>query len=104
MIDWNPQNDLQAVSRAHRIGQKNVVNIYRLVTKDTVEEDILERAKQKMVLDHLVIQRMETSGKSLISTAGTESNKMFNRDELSAILKFGVRIHIPVTLSHRKRH
>ena len=34
--DWNPQNDIQAVARAHRIGQKNAVNIYRLVTKGTV--------------------------------------------------------------------
>lgn len=58
--DWNPQNDLQAQSRAHRIGQKHVVNIYRLMAKNTVEEDILERAKRKLVLDHLVIQRMST--------------------------------------------
>jgi chromodomain-helicase-DNA-binding protein 1 len=40
--DWNPQNDLQAMARAHRIGQKSHVNVYRLVTKDTVEEDVLE--------------------------------------------------------------
>eukprot|EP00069_Balaena_mysticetus_P000943 bmy_14963T0 len=62
--DWNPQNDLQAQARAHRIGQKKQVNIYRLVTKGSVEEDILERAKKKMVLDHLVIQRMDTTGKT----------------------------------------
>merc|ERR1712228_572754 len=54
--DWNPQNDLQAQARAHRIGQKEQVNVYRLVTKGSVEEDIVERAKKKMVLDHLVIQ------------------------------------------------
>jgi chromodomain-helicase-DNA-binding protein 1 len=53
--DWNPQNDLQAKARAHRIGQKNIVNIYHLIAKNMVEEDILERAKKKMVLDHLVI-------------------------------------------------
>merc|ERR1711923_519754 len=47
--DWNPQNDLQAMSRAHRIGQKDAVNIYRLVTSNSVEESILEWAKQKMV-------------------------------------------------------
>jgi SNF2 family DNA or RNA helicase len=56
------QNDLQAMSRAHRIGQKDTVNIYRFVTSGSVEEEILERAKRKMVLDHLVIQRMDTSG------------------------------------------
>lgn len=52
--DWNPQNDLQAMSRAHRIGQTEAVNIYRFVTSGSVEEDILERAKRKRVLDHLV--------------------------------------------------
>lgn len=39
----------QAMSRAHRIGQQDVVNIYRFVTSGSVEEDILERAKKKMV-------------------------------------------------------
>ena len=56
--DWNPQNDLQAMARAHRIGQKNFVNVYRLVSKNSVEEEILERAKRKMILDHVVIQRI----------------------------------------------
>lgn len=37
------------MSRAHRIGQQDVVNIYRFVTSGSVEEDILERAKRKMV-------------------------------------------------------
>ena len=65
--DWNPQNDLQAQARAHRIGQKRQVNIYRLVTCNSVEEDIVERAKKKMVLDHLVIQRMDTTGRTVLS-------------------------------------
>ncbi|XP_071312277.1 chromodomain-helicase-DNA-binding protein 1-like isoform X3 [Agelaius tricolor] len=88
--DWNPQNDLQAQARAHRIGQKKQVNIYRLVTKASVEEDILERAKKKMVLDHLVIQRMDTTGKTVLHTGSTPSSSTpFNKEELSAILKFG---------------
>ena len=53
---------VQAMSRAHRIGQKFHVNIYRFVTMGSVEQDILERAKRKMVLDHVIIQRMDTSG------------------------------------------
>lgn len=44
----------QAMSRAHRIGQQEVVNIYRFVTSKSVEEDILERAKKKMVM-HITI-------------------------------------------------
>jgi TATA-binding protein-associated factor len=39
--DWNPMKDLQAMDRAHRIGQKKVVNVYRLVTKGTLEEKIM---------------------------------------------------------------
>ncbi|KOB74709.1 Chromodomain-helicase-DNA-binding protein 1, partial [Operophtera brumata] len=91
--DWNPQNDLQAQARAHRIGQKNQVNIYRLVTARSVEEDIVERAKRKMVLDHLVIQRMDTTGRTVLNkrdgTPGTTANNPFNKEDLNAILKFG---------------
>ena len=88
--DWNPQNDLQAMARAHRIGQKEQVNVYRLVTKSSVEEDIIERAKKKMVLDHLVIQRMDTSGRTVLKTGDGGSSKAqpFSKDELNSILKF----------------
>jgi hypothetical protein len=44
------------------------VNIYRLVTSNSIEQDIVERAKKKMVLDHLVIQRMDTTGRTVLST------------------------------------
>ncbi|KAL6774468.1 hypothetical protein ACKKBG_A25100 [Auxenochlorella protothecoides x Auxenochlorella symbiontica] len=89
--DWNPQNDLQAMSRAHRIGQKDTVNIYRFVTSGSVEEDILERAKAKMVLDHLVIQRMDTSGRTVLGgpQGGQSGTKLFGKDEMAAILRFG---------------
>lgn len=65
------------------------VNIYRLVTKNSVEEDIIERAKKKMVLDHLVIQRMDTTGRTVLDKKSGSNNNPFNKDELSAILKFG---------------
>ncbi|XP_064620008.1 chromodomain-helicase-DNA-binding protein 1-like isoform X2 [Lineus longissimus] len=90
--DWNPQNDLQAQARAHRIGQKNQVSVYRLVHKSTVEEDIIERAKKKMVLDHLVIQRMDTTGRTVLNRGAVPSSNStnpFNKAELSSILKFG---------------
>ncbi|KAM0947843.1 putative DNA helicase chromatin remodeling SNF2 family [Dioscorea sansibarensis] len=86
--DWNPQNDLQAMSRAHRIGQQEVVNIYRFVTSKSVEEDILERAKKKMVLDHLVIQKLNAEGR-LEKKETKKGNSMFDKNELSAILRFG---------------
>ncbi|EGG10702.1 uncharacterized protein MELLADRAFT_22404, partial [Melampsora larici-populina 98AG31] len=86
--DWNPQNDLQAMARAHRIGQKNHVNVYRLVTKDTVEEDVLERAKRKMILEYAIINQMDTSGKN-VGKKEAPKTQQFNKEDLSAILKFG---------------
>lgn len=46
--DWNPQADLQAMDRAHRIGQKKQVKVYRFVTEMAIEEKVLERAAQKI--------------------------------------------------------
>ncbi|KAI5060455.1 hypothetical protein GOP47_0024875 [Adiantum capillus-veneris] len=86
--DWNPQNDLQAMSRAHRIGQQEVVNIYRFVMSKSVEEDILERAKKKMVLDHLVIQKLNAQGR-LEKKETKKGTSMFDKNELAAILRFG---------------
>ncbi|KAL6735240.1 hypothetical protein Aduo_005699 [Ancylostoma duodenale] len=54
--DWNPHNDIQAFSRAHRIGQQNKVMIYRFVTRNSVEERITSVAKKKMLLTHLVVR------------------------------------------------
>ena len=89
--DWNPQNDLQAQARAHRIGQKNQVNIYRLVSKNSIEEDIVERTKQKLVLDHLVIQRMDTTGRTVLNKTSMPGNSSvpYTKDEINSILKFG---------------
>jgi len=53
--DWNPTMDQQAMDRAHRPGQTKQVTVYRLVTRNTVEEHILKRAKQKASMHHLVI-------------------------------------------------
>lgn len=54
--DWNPQADLQAQDRAHRIGQKKQVNVQRLVTEMTCEQRIVERAAVKMKIDHMIVQ------------------------------------------------
>ncbi|CAI2179377.1 18848_t:CDS:2 [Funneliformis geosporum] len=91
--DWNPQNDLQAMARAHRIGQKNHVNVYRFVSKDTIEESILERAKRKMVLEYCIIKQMDTSGMSILqkNPKNSKPSENFSREELSAILKFGAQ-------------
>lgn len=55
--DWNPMNDLQAMDRAHRLGQKKVVNVYRLITKNTLEEKIMGLQKFKMNIASTVINQ-----------------------------------------------
>ena len=55
--DWNPHMDLQAMDRAHRIGQKKTVMVYRLATAATVEEKVLSAAKQKLKLEQLVVSK-----------------------------------------------
>lgn len=53
--DWNPTLDLQAMDRAHRLGQTKDVTVYRLICKETVEEKILQRASQKSTVQQLVM-------------------------------------------------
>jgi len=55
--DWNPQMDLQAMDRAHRIGQLKQVRVFRMVTENTVDEKIVERAEIKLRLDRMVVQQ-----------------------------------------------
>merc|ERR1719327_1677092 len=76
--DWNPHNDIQAFSRAHRIGQQNKVMIYRFVTRNTVEERVTQVAKKKMMLTHLVVQAGPMGAKNNLS-----------KKEIDDILKFG---------------
>lgn len=56
--DWNPQNDLQAQARCHRIGQKKSVKVYRLICKNTYEREMFDRASLKLGLDKAVLQSM----------------------------------------------
>ncbi|XP_052205317.1 protein CHROMATIN REMODELING 19 [Diospyros lotus] len=58
-MDFNPQIDRQAEDRCHRIGQTKPVTIYRLVTKNTVDENVYEIAKRKLVLDAAVLETGE---------------------------------------------
>ena len=78
--DWNPQADLQAMDRAHRIGQTKQVVVYRFVTEQAIEEKVLERAAQKLRLDQLVIQqgRAQQAAKAAAS-----------KDELLTMIQHG---------------
>ncbi|CAG0889106.1 unnamed protein product [Darwinula stevensoni] len=66
--DWNPMKDLQAMDRAHRIGQKKVVNVYRLITRGTLEEKIMGLQKFKLATANTVI----TQDNASLQTMGTE--------------------------------
>jgi len=66
--DWNPQADVQAMGRVHRIGQKKPVTVYRLVSAGTVEERIVARAARKLLLDDMVSR--ENTFKMIASAAG----------------------------------
>ncbi|ORX92777.1 hypothetical protein K493DRAFT_263097 [Basidiobolus meristosporus CBS 931.73] len=59
--DWNPQNDLQAQARCHRIGQTKPVQIYRLITRNTYEKEMFDRAGFKLGLDKAVLQKMDAA-------------------------------------------
>ncbi|XP_027333357.1 CHD3-type chromatin-remodeling factor PICKLE [Abrus precatorius] len=73
--DWNPHADLQAMARAHRLGQINKVMIYRLITRGTIEERMIQMTKQKMVLEHLVVGRLKAQN--------------INQEELDDIIRYG---------------
>jgi TATA-binding protein-associated factor len=61
--DWNPMKDLQAIDRAHRIGQKRVVNVYRLILMDSLEQKImsLQRFKKNLAKNLIQSQRADMS-------------------------------------------
>ena len=79
--DWNPQADLQAMDRAHRIGQTKQVVVFRFVTENAIEEKVLERAAQKLRLDQLVIQQGRSQQQA---TKGANS-----KDELLTFIQHG---------------
>ena len=75
--DWNPQNDRQAMDRAHRIGQKKQVIVYRLIAQDTVDERMIQRAEIKKRLDSVVIQQGRL----------VDQSKTLEKDEMIAMIK-----------------
>ncbi|CAL0307234.1 unnamed protein product [Lupinus luteus] len=79
--DWNPQVDLQAQDRAHRIGQKKEVQVFRFCTEYTIEEKVIERAYKKLALDALVIQQGRLA-----------EQKSVNKDELLQMVRFGAEM------------
>jgi len=65
--DWNPMKDVQAMDRAHRIGQKKVVNVYRLITKGTLEEKIMGMQRFKLNIANSIVTQ-QNAGLSSMDT------------------------------------
>ncbi|XP_075992221.1 chromodomain helicase DNA binding protein kismet [Anticarsia gemmatalis] len=81
--DWNPQNDLQAQARCHRIGQQKMVKIYRLICRNTYEREMFDKASLKLGLDKAILQSMNT-------TQGKETGlKQLSKKEIEDLLKKG---------------
>ncbi|KAK2597461.1 hypothetical protein QQS21_005931 [Conoideocrella luteorostrata] len=89
--DFNPHQDIQALSRAHRIGQKRKVLCFQLMTKDTVEERIMQIGKKKMALDHALIESMdddELEGDDLESILKHGAQALFTDDYQKGAIKY----------------
>jgi len=80
--DWNPQQDLQAMDRAHRIGQTRNVIVYRFATRNTVEQKLLESAEAKRLLEKLVIRKG-----GVRNSRGKEAEKEQEVEELRKLLR-----------------
>lgn len=91
--DWNPQADLQAMARAHRIGQTKPVTVFRLVSKETIEEEVLERARNKLMLEYITIQKGVTDKEKKekmqdqLNKAGRGAEAPTSSEDISRILK-----------------
>ena len=82
--DWNPQNDLQAQARCHRIGQTKSVKIYRFLTKKTYEMRLFHLGSMKMGLDKAVLQGVENKGEDALTAEDTERLLRFGAYEVLA--------------------
>ncbi|KAG8384014.1 hypothetical protein BUALT_Bualt04G0074100 [Buddleja alternifolia] len=80
--DWNPQMDLQAMDRCHRIGQTKPVHVYRLATAQSVEGRILKRAFSKLKLEHVVIGK----GQFKQERSKADGTDTMTEEELLALL------------------
>ena len=85
--DFNPHQDMQALSRAHRIGQSQPVLCFQLMTRHSVEEKIMQVGKKKMALDHALIDRMDTedAGEDLEGVLRHGAEALFSENEKEVI-------------------
>ena len=93
---WECDNEARAQDRSHRIGQQKQVRVYRLIAENTMEERILSRARQKLILDAMIIKKAEEA--SALSTefmdddddSGESAMNQLSLEELFSFLSHGV--------------
>ena len=86
--DWNPTIDSQAMDRAHRLGQTKQVTVYRLITRNTIEERILKRAKEKEEVQKVVISGGDyKQSVDFNNRPGDVVSWLLDDDEMEATLK-----------------
>lgn len=93
--DWNPMKDLQAMDRAHRIGQKKVVNVYRLITRKSLEEKIMGLQKFKLLTANTIVSEQNASMETMateqlfdlftLSNNGTDPKQLNGNDRKTSV-------------------
>lgn len=89
--DFNPHQDIQALSRAHRIGQQKKVLCFQLMTRTSVEEKIMQIGRKKMALDHVVIEQLdadEADDKDLATILRHGAAELFADDSKEQDIKY----------------
>ena len=99
--DWNPQVDLQAMERAHRIGQTKPVRVYRLICRGSVEERMVMRAEKKLFLNAIVGETdpdeivsehagadADGAGESIAEALGIGGGTAMSKAELASLIRF----------------
>jgi len=110
--DWNPQNDVQAQARCHRIGQTKSVMIYRLITSRSFEQEMFDRASRKLGLEQAVLgtfdkddddgkptakemeQLLKKGAYALLEDENDEITKEFCADDIENILAKRTRTRV----------
>eukprot|EP01079_Euglenida_sp_SAG-EU17-18_P006074 gene6074-148_t len=87
--DWNPQNDLQAQSRCHRIGQTQEVTVYRILTEHTVEERMFDSASRKLGLTRAVLAAESDTLSAPTKRKGKMMGGLFSDEEVLRLLRHG---------------
>lgn len=92
--DWNPQMDIQAIDRLHRIGQTKPIKIFRLVVRDTIEELLIVKSFSKRLLERMVIQLGEFQLGKVAKKLAEENIDLEKFTSMTSIVDIGNRLNL----------